>query len=595
MADLRSIGIGMQTNVAPIAKGLDSAYGSITGFASRVTGAFAVAGLAIDGASTVAGGLWNILSSPITAAAEAEKTAVSFETLTGSASQADKTLADLRKFAAETPFEFPELADSARSLIALGFNAKDVTATLRKLGDVGSGLDIPLKDLAIMFGRVSNEGRLDTQSFNQMVERGVPLIEEFAKIWGVSETAVRKMVSSGKADFGTLQTAINNLTTGSGRYAGLMEKQSSTIGGMWANFSDNMGMIVQGLGTKIIETFRLKDALTFFNNFLDSSQSTFDSYLDNFSIGMTAVTPLFEQLGNVVVARFNSIVETGAWLFNSLAGFWGSVGGPTFQTMKDFIFDSLVVMEFGFTNFWGILQLGATQGLLSIVQFAASIQHQFTTVIPSYLSWFGNNWQEIIGWMLNEAIGRFSSFFSNLISLFKNLPGLIAGTTDWSKVWKPFQATALESVVDLPQIPDRVKGQFEKELAISVADQSNNLSTGLGDLLNKRRSELMGPEQTAPLAAAVASAPPTATTTTSKSSDAPKKIVAGSLFGSKSANESIMRHQMRSSGQTSKDPVKIQQEQLQIAKREEARQKRMERHLSIIAGDAGNSQTINIS
>ena len=61
----------------------------------------------------------------VTSAADFEQTKVAFTTLFGDTGKAEQTLAQLRQLAAKTPFEFPELADAGRKLIAFGEGPSD--------------------------------------------------------------------------------------------------------------------------------------------------------------------------------------------------------------------------------------------------------------------------------------------------------------------------------------------------------------------------------------------------------------------------------------------------------------------------------------
>jgi phage tail tape-measure protein len=69
-----------------------------------------------------------------------EQAKISFTTMLGSAKKADVFLRQLQKFAAETPFEFPELQTAASSLISAGVNANKVIPIMRTLGDITAGM-----------------------------------------------------------------------------------------------------------------------------------------------------------------------------------------------------------------------------------------------------------------------------------------------------------------------------------------------------------------------------------------------------------------------------------------------------------------------
>ncbi|MDB2673824.1 hypothetical protein N9Y81_02595 [Akkermansiaceae bacterium] len=98
-----------------------------TGFALKA----GIGGALAGGVATVAGGV-----KAINAAADFEQTQVAFTTLIGDAAKAEATLTRLRKLGAETPFEFPELADAGRKLIRsnLADTARDFHAAVLSNG-----------------------------------------------------------------------------------------------------------------------------------------------------------------------------------------------------------------------------------------------------------------------------------------------------------------------------------------------------------------------------------------------------------------------------------------------------------------------------
>ena len=111
-------------------------------------GITATIGAALAGGAAAMGvGVKSVLS-----AANFEQTKVAFTTLIGDAATAEKTLMDLKKLGADTPFEFPELADAGRKLIAFGEGADTVTDTLRRIGDVSSGIQAPIGEIAEIYG-----------------------------------------------------------------------------------------------------------------------------------------------------------------------------------------------------------------------------------------------------------------------------------------------------------------------------------------------------------------------------------------------------------------------------------------------------------
>ena len=167
-----------------------------------------------------------------------------------------QTLAKLRKLGAETPFEFPELADAGRKLIAFGESADTVPETLRRIGDVSAGIQAPIGEIAEIYGKARVQGRLFAEDVNQLTGRGVPVIGELAKQFGVNESQVRKLVESGQVGFPQIEKAFINMTSQGGKFAGMMETQSKTTKGLFSTLKDSVNEVFLALGQPINDAIR---------------------------------------------------------------------------------------------------------------------------------------------------------------------------------------------------------------------------------------------------------------------------------------------------------------------------------------------------
>ena len=181
-----------------------------------------------------------------------EQTEVAFTTMLGSAEDAQALLADIAQFAASTPFELPGIQSAAKSLLAFGTETEDIIPTLRRLGDVGAGLNIPLGELSEIYGKAQTSGRLFAEDINQLSGRGIPIIAELAKQFGVAESEVRGLVESGAVGFENLEEAFVSMTDEGGQFAGLMEAQSETLLGQWSNLQDALTQLGITLGTALL-------------------------------------------------------------------------------------------------------------------------------------------------------------------------------------------------------------------------------------------------------------------------------------------------------------------------------------------------------
>lgn len=173
---------------------------------------------------------------------------VAFNTMLGSADKAEALMAQLVRTAATTPFDLEGVAQGAKQLLAYGMEAEKVNETLIRLGDIAAGLSMPLNDLVYLYGTTMAQGRLYTQDLNQFTGRGIPMIQELAKVFGVAESKVKDLVEAGKVGFPEVQKVIENLTGEGSKFGGLMEEQSKTISGQIRNIKDDIASMFNDMG-----------------------------------------------------------------------------------------------------------------------------------------------------------------------------------------------------------------------------------------------------------------------------------------------------------------------------------------------------------
>ena len=231
------------------------------GGAAALQKGFSVAGTAFKASigAAMAGGAAavGVGMKAVTAAADFEQTKVAFTTLIGDAAKAEQTLGKLRELGAKTPFEFPELADAGRKLIAFGESADSVPETLRRIGDVSAGVQAPVNEIAELYGKARVQGRLFAEDINQLTGRGIPIIQELAKQFGVSDSEVKKLVESGQVGFPAIERAFASMTSEGGRFSGMMDAQSKTTAGLFSTLKDTINEVFLTLGQPINDSIRV--------------------------------------------------------------------------------------------------------------------------------------------------------------------------------------------------------------------------------------------------------------------------------------------------------------------------------------------------
>lgn len=225
---------------APTAgEGMSSLFQRVTGDAHMLS-ATLLGGLGFE---QLAGSIFNTRS-------QFQQLEISFNTMLGSADKSKQLMDELIQTAAHTPFDMSSITGGAKQLLAYGTEAKDVNKTLVQLGDIASGLNIPLGDLVYLYGTTVSQGRMFTMDLRQFMGRGVPLAEELGKILHQNTTEVQESVSKGKVTSDIFKEAIANMTQAGGRFGGLMEQQSKTLEGQWSNIGDSIQQAFNEIGKK---------------------------------------------------------------------------------------------------------------------------------------------------------------------------------------------------------------------------------------------------------------------------------------------------------------------------------------------------------
>ena len=210
-------------------------------------GAMKKIGAAMAGAFAV-GQLKDFALKVATVRGEFQQLEIAFSTMLGNKKQADALMQQLINTAATTPFGMNDIANSAKQLLAYGEEADKVNETLVRLGDIAAGLSVPINDLAYLYGTTMVQGRLYTQDLNQFLNRGIPLVDELAKQFGVTKGEVKQLVEQGKVGFPEVEKAIVSMTSEGSKFGGLMEAQSKSITGQISNLEDAVEQMINEVG-----------------------------------------------------------------------------------------------------------------------------------------------------------------------------------------------------------------------------------------------------------------------------------------------------------------------------------------------------------
>ena len=306
--------------------------------------------------------------------------------------------------------------------------------------------------------------------------------------------------------------------------AGQMKQLKNEFG----NLAEEVGSVIAKIGLPVVRAVKM--AVGAIQEWVDSIGglgSVWDVVTDGASDAFGAVKekamaawdwikPVRDSLGSfwdmiveAATTTWNAVSDAAAYtwdLIKVLAGdAWDEVGGGFigFLTIvRDGLAEMLLMTEFFYRNFGAFADLAWTSTKLGFVIMANEIEHFFAETMPTLLTFFQDNWEDIFTdvWEFTKAI--FTNIVDNVGNLFNKIVAAISGEdVDWSEGWKGmvdgFQRTTKELV-----LPERLKGQLEEELETLVSDQLDSLSQSYDEFREAKRkafavSEMLPPEETA--------------------------------------------------------------------------------------------------
>lgn len=184
---------------------------------------------------------------------EAEQTSVAFEVLVGSEDKAAGMLRQLDEFAAHTPFNKLQLTQNAQQMLNFGVAADKVMGYLQQLGDISGGNAERLSSLSLVFGQVSASGKLMGQDLLQFINAGFNPLKELETMTGKSYKELQELMSKGEITFDHVAAAMAHATGEGGKFEGMMDKQSQTLGGRFSTMMDSLMQTAVSLFDKIKE------------------------------------------------------------------------------------------------------------------------------------------------------------------------------------------------------------------------------------------------------------------------------------------------------------------------------------------------------
>lgn len=436
MPEISQLMVTIGADTADLSRGLQQANQQVEGFGSSLKSGLGM-GLAFSAIQTGIGLVGSAFSaakgSVIDLNSSLEQSKIAFTTMLGGAEQADAFLADLQQFAATTPFEFPDLVQASKRMLAFGFEAKNVRPLLTAVGDavaaVGGGADV-IDGVTTALGQMQAKGKVSAEEMAQLAERGIPAWDMLAKKMGVSVADAMKMVSNGGVEASTFIQAFQEGTAE--RFGGMMEKQSQTFQGAMSTITDSLSMAT---ATAFKPFFDLvSQGALWLSQFVQSD--TFNAWAGAVSGSITLVADAVRGLVDIFLGGddFDRVGELLDNFFphetaNGIMALVANVGDVFKAVFKGDI-PLLIEAVTGIFNNFGQIISGAVES------WATAFAGWVATARPKLMANLGGALVGVSDWLLDSAL-----------AIVEKLGTWAAAFVDWIGPMIPDQLRALGGVL----------------------------------------------------------------------------------------------------------------------------------------------------
>lgn len=362
----------------------------------------------------------------IKSAADIETLTVAFESMTGSTELANKTVKDLINFTAKTPFQLQGVGKAGKQLLSFGVSTDDLLSKLKFLGDIAAGANVPLSDMASIFGKSKAKGKAMTEELLQLSDRGIPIIQVLSDELGVSKDKIFEMASKSKISFKILEKAMIKMTKKGGVFADQMKKQSATLNGIFSTLKDNIQLALAELGNFIIKEFDLKKVMSDLIVKIQKAVAAFKIWVKEnpklaklilkLALFAAALGAILVVLGPLIVV-FGKLIPL-LWLIVKVLGALLIAGGPILWIITAIALAAILIIKY-----WKPLK-----------KFFKKLWKGIVGIFFAHIKQVKKDWKSIIGFFVgNKSV--FKSIGNGFFAIFMpfiGIPALII--KNWEKL-----------------------------------------------------------------------------------------------------------------------------------------------------------------
>ncbi|MCD8272365.1 tape measure protein [Akkermansia sp.] len=251
---------------------------------------------------------WGKFSAMLAGGDDLERVTRRMEAFTGGASSAAEAARDVVDFADTPPFGLAETQRAAQLLLGCGVRASELKSTLEALGNVAAGGGASLETVAARLSKAYQMGKVDVETLEPFTLSGIDVMWKMAKQAGKTRAELKDMMSKGKVGFSQVFSALKSMGSGSGQFAGAMEKNTQDVENRVEALKGKVGALSRIFAEPV--TSGIKDAM-------DSIGASWSGHGPEVERGLRKTG---ELLGGIVKAAAPIVSAVGGGLASVAAG-----------------------------------------------------------------------------------------------------------------------------------------------------------------------------------------------------------------------------------------------------------------------------------
>ena len=208
--------------------------------------------LATQGISKLVQGIADLSKASIQAYSEIETLKTGLSIISSTQVQADSLFRDVAGYATRSPYGVAQSTELVTLLKQSGVNDSELMSTLTMLGDTAGGNMEKLKRIANNYAQIVSIGKASMLDMRQFAYAGIPIFEAVSKELGVTQQALRGMISDGKVTSDVIEKVFKDLTSANGIFANATEIGAKTYAARKQNLADTKQLALAEFGDYII-------------------------------------------------------------------------------------------------------------------------------------------------------------------------------------------------------------------------------------------------------------------------------------------------------------------------------------------------------